>query len=88
MNADFIISLTRDSITTILLVAVPVIGVGLLVGLAVSIFQAATQLQEPTLAFVPKIIAVLLAVLLFGGWSLRVLTSFTITLWGNLQTLF
>lgn len=88
MNADFIISLTRDSITTILLVAVPVIGVGLLVGLAVSIFQAATQLQEPTLAFVPKIIAVLLAVLVFGGWSLRILTSFTTTLWGNLQILF
>ena len=88
MNADFIISLTRDSITTILLVAVPVIGVGLLVGLAVSIFQAATQLQEPTLAFVPKIIAVLLAILLFGGWSLRILTSFTTTLWGNLLTLF
>jgi len=88
MNADFIISLTRDSITTILLVAVPVIGVGLLVGLAVSIFQAATQLQEPTLAFVPKIIAVLLAVLLFGGWSLRILTSFTTTLWGNMRTLF
>lgn len=77
-------NLAREGITTILLVSAPVLGIGLAVGLLVSIFQATTQIQEPTLAFVPKIAAVLLALLIFGGWIMRIVTDFTQTLWGNL----
>ena len=69
---------------TTLMVAAPVLGTGLAVGLLVSIFQATTQIQEQTLAFVPKIAAVLLAILLFGAWIIRVITNFTLRLWEGL----
>lgn len=88
MNPELVLSIAREAITTILFVAAPVLGVGLAVGLVVSIFQATTQIQEPTLAFVPKIAAVLLAVLFAGSWMMRMLMTFTITLWENLKVLF
>ena len=84
MNQEYILSVARDGIFTILYVAAPVLGIGLVVGLAVSIFQATTQIQEQTLAFVPKIAAVLLALLLFGGWIMRIVMRFTLNLWANL----
>lgn len=84
MNPEFVLNLAREGITTILLVAAPVLGVGLAVGLIVSIFQATTQIQEPTLAFVPKIVAVLLALLIFGGWIMRIVTEFTQTIWEHI----
>ncbi|NLJ56229.1 MAG: EscS/YscS/HrcS family type III secretion system export apparatus protein, partial [Firmicutes bacterium] len=58
------------------------------VGLAVSVFQATTQIQEPTLAFVPKIAAVLVAILIFGSWMMRMLMNFTANLWEYLVVLF
>lgn len=85
---EFVLSIARQTITTLLLVAAPVLGVGLTVGLAVSLFQATTQIQEPTLAFVPKIAAVLMAILLFGGWMMRMLITFTLELWKNLAVFF
>lgn len=88
MNAEFILGLAREAITVVLMMALPILGSGLAVGLAVSIFQATTQIQEPTLAFVPKIAAVLVAVMLFGGWVLNILVTFTLDLWGNLGTMF
>ncbi len=84
MSPEFVLSIAREGITTTLLVAAPILGIGLSVGLLVSIFQATTQIQEPTLAFVPKIAAVLLALLIFGGWIMRIVTTFTLTLWENL----
>lgn len=62
---------------TVLLVAGPMIGLGLAVGLLVSIFQATTQIQEQTLSFVPKIVAVLVAGVVFGPWMLRTLIAFS-----------
>jgi flagellar biosynthesis protein FliQ len=88
VTPEFVISIAREGITTILITAAPILGVGLAVGLLVSIFQATTQIQEPTLAFVPKIAAVFIAVLIFGGWMMRVIMSFTLDLWGNLGTFF
>ena len=84
VSPEFVLSIAREGITTTLLVAAPILGIGLSVGLLVSIFQATTQIQEPTLAFVPKIAAVLLALLIFGGWIMRIVTTFTLTLWENL----
>ena len=80
--------MAREAITTILIVSAPVLGIGLAVGLLVSIFQATTQIQEPTQAFVPKIAAVFLALLIFGGWIMRLITTFTLDLWENLGKLF
>lgn len=81
MTADQILGLVREAIVLILLMVAPLLGTGLLVGLTVSIFQATTQIQEPTLAFVPKIVAVLGALFLFGGWILRLIVQFTLQLW-------
>jgi flagellar biosynthetic protein FliQ len=67
----------RDAVIATLVVAGPVMGVGLLVGLAVSLFQALTQIQEATLAFVPKIIAIFAALLVFGPFMLTTLITFT-----------
>jgi flagellar biosynthetic protein FliQ len=88
MTPELVLSMARESITTILIVSAPVLGIGLAVGLLVSIFQATTQIQEPTLAFVPKIAAVFIALLIFGGWILRLITTFTLDLWENLGKLF
>ena len=88
MTPEFVISIAREGITTILIMAAPILGVGLAVGLLVSIFQATTQIQEPTLAFVPKIAAVFIALLVFGGWMMRILMAFTLDLWVNLGTIF
>lgn len=84
MPAEFALSVAREAILTTLMVAAPILGAGLGLGLLVSIFQATTQIQEPTLAFVPKIAAVLISLLIFGGWIIRVITTFTLNLWGDL----
>lgn len=77
MTETEVISLGRDALLTVLLVAGPMIGLGLVVGLIVSIFQATTQIQEQTLSFVPKIVAVLVAGVVFGPWMLRTLIAFS-----------
>jgi len=77
MTADFIIGVAQKALLTALLVSAPMLGLSMLVGLVVSILQATTQIQEQTLAFVPKIIAVLAAVVFFGSWMLRILVQFT-----------
>jgi flagellar biosynthetic protein FliQ len=71
------LSLGREAIVVALLVCAPALLLGLATGLIVSIFQAVTQIQEPTLAFIPKIVVVALAILLFGPFMLALLTDFT-----------
>jgi flagellar biosynthetic protein FliQ len=75
---QYLLDMARDAMMTILKVSVPVLLIGLIVGLVVSIFQATTQIQEQSLHFVPKIIAMLAALLLLGSWMLTVLKEFTI----------
>jgi len=81
-----IIAIGKDAVKTVLLVAAPALGIGILVGLIVSIFQATTQIQEQTLTFIPKIIAVLISLIIFGPWMLRNITNFSRTLLENLHT--
>ena len=85
MTPDMVIKLAENSVYTILLVAGPMLLVALGVGLLVSIFQATTQIQEQTLAFVPKIIAVLLSIVLFGPWMLTIMLDFIHNLFYNLH---
>lgn len=66
-------------------VSLPILGVSLVVGLLVSIFQAVTQLQEPTLSFIPKILAVVLVIVLAGPWMLNSLLSFTTQLFSGIS---
>jgi flagellar biosynthetic protein FliQ len=82
-----IITIMQDAIYTVIKVSAPVLIVGMAVGLIVSIFQATTQINEQTLAFVPKIIAILLALLIFGGYMLTSLTEFTQRLFGYIGTM-
>jgi len=67
----------RESLMTILIVSTPILGVGMVVGLIVSIIQTTTSIQEQTLTFVPKIIAIFVTVILLGSWIIRVLVNYT-----------
>jgi len=76
-----------DALTTILLTAGPVLAVALLVGLTVSILQATTQVQEQTLTFVPKIVAVFFTVMLTGPYMLNKLVDFTVRMFENIANM-
>ena len=76
MSGDVVIQLGQEALMMVLLISAPMLGLGLLVGLAVSIFQTTTSIQEQTLAFIPKIIAVFVAILVFGPWMLRLMVEY------------
>ena len=77
MTQDMAIQVGREALFMVMLVSAPMLGLGLIVGVVVSIFQATTQIQEQTLVFVPKIIATFVAILLFGPWILGMLVDYT-----------
>jgi flagellar biosynthetic protein FliQ len=76
MTQDMILDMVREGLFTIIMAAAPPLLMGLAVGLAVSIFQAATSIQEQTMAFIPKILAVLLSLILFGPYMMELLTRY------------
>lgn len=86
MSHGEVLNIAQQALRTILMVSAPMLGFGLLVGLLISIFQATTQIQEATLAFVPKIVAVFISILVFGPWILNVLMDFTLNLFNNINT--
>ena len=87
MNQDVVVSLTMDAISVAIKVALPMLMAGLVVGLVVSVFQAVTQIQEQTLQFIPKVLA-LAGVLVVGGpWMLNQLLSYTANLWSAIPQL-
>ena len=81
-----VISLARETIMTSLLLSAPPLIIGLAVGLIISVFQAVTQIQEQTLTFVPKLIAILLSLVVFGPWMINILMGFVIKILGNLSS--
>lgn len=85
MTQQMVLSLAQNAVYTILMVAGPLLIMALAVGLMVAVFQATTQIQEQTLAFIPKIVAVFLSLIFFGPWMLTVLLDFTTTLFSNLH---
>ncbi|GMA61552.1 flagellar biosynthesis protein FliQ [Alicyclobacillus fastidiosus] len=86
MNETFVMGLGAQIMWLVVKLTAPVLLLGLAVGLLVSIFQATTQIQEQTLAFVPKIVAVIVALLIFGPWMLTNLTDFTTNILSNLMS--
>ena len=76
MSTDFVIQIGYQALYMVILVASPMLVAGLVVGLAVGIFQAATSIHEMTLTFIPKIIAVVVALIVFAPWMLRSLLEF------------
>ncbi len=78
-----ILDIARDAIYNIIITAAPLLLISLIVGLIVSIFQTVTSIQEQTLTFVPKILAVFLAMILLGSWMLNNMADFMTRLWSD-----
>ncbi|MBE5902780.1 MAG: flagellar biosynthesis protein FliQ [Pseudobutyrivibrio sp.] len=83
MTEGQVLDIIRDSIYTLLMVSLPLLLVSLVIGLAISIFQTVTSIQEQTLTFIPKIVGVFTALMIFGPWMLSVLTDYINNLWAN-----
>jgi flagellar biosynthetic protein FliQ len=86
MTPEFVVGFGREAIELTLLLALPMLGLGLIVGLAVSIFQTVTSIQEMTLTFIPKIVAILTALILFSPWMMDKMLTFTRNLIINIPT--
>ena len=85
MDAGTVINIARQTIWVIVETAVPVLLVSMVVGLVVSLFQTLTSIQEQTLTFVPKLIAILLTIMIIGSWMLNQITGFMNNLWNFSQ---
>lgn len=85
-QGDFI-NIGQQAIYTALMIAAPMLVLGLVVGVLISIFQAATQINEQTLTFIPKILAIIIALILFGPWMLSTMVEFTTRLFANINTM-
>ncbi len=83
MTEGQVLDVAREAIYTIIICSAPMLIISLVVGLIISIFQTVTSIQEQTLTFVPKIIAVFVGMMIFGSWILKNLTEFVTTLWSN-----
>ena len=84
MSEELVLAVAREAVLATLYISAPVLIVSLIVGLSVSVFQATTQIQEPTLTFVPKIVAVFISMLFFGGWMLNMLIQLTVSIFAHL----
>ena len=87
MTSQYVIALGKEAIMLTLMVSAPMLVLGLIVGLTISVFQAVTQINEMTLTFVPKIIAVGLALLICFPWIINMLVGFTTRLFTSIPTL-
>lgn len=83
MTEGQVLDIVRDAIYNIIICSAPVLLISLVVGLIVSIFQTVTSIQEQTLTFIPKIIAVFLGIMIFGSFMLTNLMDFMTELWSN-----
>ncbi len=81
MTEDLVMDIAQNSLMVTIYASLPMLGISMVVGLIISIIQTTTSIQEQTLTFVPKLIAIFLAVLVFGVWILHLLMDFTIKLW-------
>jgi flagellar biosynthesis protein FliQ len=84
MTPDLVGQIARDAIEITLILSLPILGVGLVIGLLISLFQAVTQIQEASLAFVPKIVVVLIVLLILSPWMMRKMMFYTEQLIVNL----
>jgi len=86
MTQDFVVRLGMEAMWTGLKIAAPLLAVTLVVGLLISVFQAVTQINESTLSFVPKALAVLAALAFFGPWMLNTLVAYAASIFGALPS--
>jgi len=88
MDTAMVIDLARHALWTAVLVCAPLLAVALIVGVLIGVIQAATSVNEATLSFIPKLLAISLALLLFGSWQLVTLVDFTRAIFQRIPTLF
>ena len=87
MTQEFVVTLGKDALTTAMMIAAPMLLSGLIVGLAIGIFQAVTQIQEMTLTFIPKILVVVVAMFVFLPWILNMLITFATSVFNSIETI-
>ena len=87
MNESMVLELASNALQITLMITLPIVGTSLIVGVLIGIFQAATQIHEATLSFVPKLLVLFLLLALLGPWMLQSLTQYTQTLLTSLPTL-
>lgn len=83
MTIDDVVTIANDTLYLIIKVSAPILIVSLVVGLIVSIFQTVTSIQEQTLTFVPKVLSIFLAIMLWGHWMLTSMSDFLTVLWSD-----
>ena len=83
MTTETVIDIVREALYTVILSAGPMLLISLIIGLAVSIFQTVTSIQEQTLTFVPKLVAIFVALMLLGNWMLNSIVTYTVQLWSS-----
>ena len=83
MTVDVVVDIAKDTLWNIIITSAPVLLISFVVGLIISIFQTATSIQEQTLTFVPKILAIFLALMLLGEWMLNNMSGFLVELWSD-----
>ena len=88
MDTAMVVDLGRQALWMTMLISAPLLGVALVVGLIIGIFQAATSINEQTLSFIPKLISIGLAAAIFGGWMINSLVDYTKILYGRIPGLF
>jgi flagellar biosynthetic protein FliQ len=86
MSPEFVIGFARQAIEMALMISLPMLGIGMAVGIVVSVFQAATQIQEQTISMVPKLIAIFLALIIAFPWIMDKMVTYTRELFLNLPT--
>jgi len=87
MSQDFVTQIIYNGVMLVLMLSLPAVGLGLLVGLVISLFQAVTQIQEQTLTFVPKMIVVMGVIAFMSPWMASLLIDFITTLWSNIPNM-
>jgi flagellar biosynthetic protein FliQ len=88
MDTAAVVDLARHTLYITMLVSLPLLGIALGVGLLVGIFQAATSINEMTLSFIPKLVAVGIALAIFGGWQINIIVEFTRSVFQRIPALF
>lgn len=83
MTVDSVVEITRTTLYTIILTSAPMLLISLVIGLAVSIFQTVTSIQEQTLTFVPKLLGIFVMLMILGHWMLNNMTNFMTDLWAD-----
>lgn len=87
MSDEMIIKIMSDALIQVLLIGAPILGISMVVGLIISIFQTTTSIQEQTLTFVPKIVAIFAAIIVFASWIMNNMKNYTETLFSLISSL-